>query len=201
MNTSDNYDLKLYEGSDKFNPLTVENVNFESVDEIMYGLDANSIATATELKSGTVHALTRNNPHPRFFSFVATSNYTSGDTFTVDGTQVSALSVSGEALGTGAYVINSTVLCSLVGTVLTVYGVTNVTVADDSNKLGGELPEYYATADDLATVSAVAAGASTIAQAAQTALGGTSFVRCTASEYAAITVKNPNTLYIIVPEA
>lgn len=32
------------------------------------------------------------------------------------------------------------------------------------------------------------------------ALGGISFVTCTAAEYEAITVKDPNTLYIIVPE-
>lgn len=32
------------------------------------------------------------------------------------------------------------------------------------------------------------------------ALGGISLVTCTADEYEALTVKDPNTLYIIVPE-
>lgn len=40
----------------------------------------------------------------------------------------------------------------------------------------------------------------TLADANTAALGGISFVTCTAAEYEAITVKEPNTLYIIVPE-
>lgn len=99
------------------------------------------------------------------FKFTAVSNYTSGDTFTVDGVQVTALLTSGEALGTGAYIIGSEVLCSLKDTLLTVYtqGGT-VKIAEDAEKLGGNLPEYYAKQSDLTQVSNVANSASELSR-------------------------------------
>ena len=58
MNTTTNYGLKLYEGTDLFNPLTVENVNTGDIDTEMKAISDHSVGTATELTTGTVHALT-----------------------------------------------------------------------------------------------------------------------------------------------
>lgn len=162
MQMTDNFDLKLYEGADIFNPLTVENDNMEKIDEQMAKNYAGTVGLATELKNGTVHALTRVDDTP-VFRFVATSNYSSGDTFTVDGLQVSGLLADGRTLADGAYVINSNVLCCLTGTVLTFYVTAgNVELAADSEKLGGELPSFYGTASDVAQARSIAQAASVL---------------------------------------
>lgn len=152
MQNTDYFDLKVYEGTDIFNPLMVENENIEKIDEQMF---LNSIATigqATELKSGTVHALTRENPDAAMFRFVATSKFDRGDTFTVDGIQVTGLTTDGKTLADGAYVINANVLCCLTGSVLTLFVAGGeVSTADNALKLGGELPAFYATASDAQT--------------------------------------------------
>lgn len=198
MNTSTYYDLKLVEGNDKVNPLIVDVPNYEAIDEQMHNNEAASVGVATELASGSAHALTRQTPDAAMFRFVATANYTAGDTFTVDGIQVTALTPSGEALGSGAYVINSNVLCCLVGTVLTIFtsGGT-VTLADDSLKLGGNAPEYYATAQAVSEARDVADASSTIATAARTQLGGYTLKALTQGEYDSLTSKDPATLYFI----
>lgn len=167
MNTSTYYDLNLVEGSDIVNPLTVDVPNYEKIDEVMHDNAVASISTATELLSGTVHSLVRDNDEANVFRFVATANWTTGDTVTVDGVQVTALLPSGEPLATGAYVINANVLCILTGTLLTVLvpGGT-VAKAEDADKLGGELPSYYATSDAVSQASAVAQAASVLANQA-----------------------------------
>lgn len=162
MRNTDNFDLSLYEGTDKFNPLTVENSNIEKIDEQMAKNYAGTVGVATELKSGTVHSLTRSDDTP-VFRFIATSNYAAGDTFTVDGIQVSGLLADGRTLSDGAYVINSNVLCCLTGTVLTFYVTAgSVETADNSLKLGGELPAYYGKASEVAQASSVAQAASVL---------------------------------------
>ena len=165
MTRTTNYDLIVVEGSDKVNLLTQMNPNIEKIDEVMKTNEKSGVQIATELLSGTVHAITRTVPSASMFKFTAVSNYTSGDTFTVDGIQVTALLTSGEALGTGAYIIGSEVLCSLKDTLLTVYtqGGT-VKIAEDSEKLGGNLPEYYAKQSELTNVSNVANAASDLSR-------------------------------------
>lgn len=165
MTRTTNYDLIVVEGSDKVNLLTQMNPNTEKIDEVMKTNEKSGVQVATELFSGTVHAITRTVKSASMFKFTAVSNYTSGDTFTVDGVQVTALLTSGEALGTGAYIIGSEVLCSLKDTLLTVYtqGGT-VKVADDSEKLGGNLPEYYAKQSDLNNVKITADNASLLSR-------------------------------------
>ena len=150
MRYSDNYELNLVEGSDIVNPLVQDVPNYETIDEAMYDNKVHSVGVATELRTGTVHALTRLNEDAAVFRFTATSNYTVGDTFTVDGVQVTALLVDGTHLPDGAYIIGSEVLVTLKGTLMTVYA--NRTTASDSDKLGGELPAYYATASDITTL-------------------------------------------------
>lgn len=161
MQQTDNYELNLPEGSDLVNLLTDYNPNFETIDAEMKGNSIASIGTATELKSGTVHAITRANPDAAMFRFVATADWVAGDTVTVDTVQVTALLPNGEALGSGSYVINSNVLCCLVGTLLTVFVPQGtISTADNALKLGGELPEYYGTASDVQTATNVANAAS-----------------------------------------
>lgn len=159
-----NYNLILVEGTDLVNPLTQVNPNFSDIDGIMHDNQQRAIQLATELKTGTVHALTRGVAAP-VFRFVATSNFEVGDTFTLDGSPVSAYTTDGSALTGGCYTIGQVVLClynSGASTItVLVSGATGV--AADSAKLGGELPSYYATATDLATVSGTATAAATAA--------------------------------------
>lgn len=165
MTRTTNYDLIVVEGSDKVNLLTQMNPNTEKIDEVMKTNEKSGVQIATELLSGTVHAITRTVPSASMFKFTAVSNYTSGDTFTVDGVQVTALLTSGEALGTGAYIIGSEVLCSLKNTLLTVYTQGGIIkLADDSEKLGGKLPEYYAKQSDLTVVKNTADSASSLSR-------------------------------------
>lgn len=161
MQNTDNFNLKLYEGEDLFNPLTVENVNVQAIDTQMKKNENHTVGDATELLSGTVHALTRLTPDTPMLRFTATSKFTAGDTFTVDGVQVSALTVSGEQLPDGAYVIGSEVLAYLKGTLLTFFtSQGTVATAHNALKLGGNTPEYYATTTEVQTAlnTATAAG-------------------------------------------
>lgn len=151
MNTTTNYGLKLYEGTDLFNPLTVENVNTGDIDTAMKAISDHSVGAATELTTGTVHAITRADADRNVFLFVATSNFTAGDTFTLDGNQVSALTPDGQQLATGSYVIGSSVLCALHDTLITVY--VNPAKAKDADMLDGHDSSYYATDSDLDTVA------------------------------------------------
>lgn len=146
MRKSQNFDLNLYEGTDIFNPLTTDVPNYEKIDAQMEKNYNLSVGKATELKTGTVHALTRENADCPMIHFTATSNFTSNDTFTVDGVQVSALLVDGSTLPTNCYIIGSEVICYLKGTLLTFF--LSGSVSKDSEKLGGELPDYYAKQRD-----------------------------------------------------
>ena len=159
-----NYNLILVEGTDLVNPLTQVNPNFNDIDTQMKANEQAAIQLATELKTGTVHGLTRSVAAP-VFRFVATSNFVTGDTFTLDGTPVTAYTTDGSALTDGCFTIGQVVLClynSGASTItVLVSGATGV--AADAAMLGGELPSYYATASDLATVSGTATAAATAA--------------------------------------
>lgn len=148
MRESEHFNLFLAEGSDIVNPLVQDVQNYETIDGQMFKNQNAGVQNATELKNGTVHAITRNVPDAQFITFTATSNYTAGETFTVDGVQVSALTVGGETLPTGAYVINSQVLCVLKGTLLTFYGV-GTEVADNSLALNGHPDTYFGTKEEV----------------------------------------------------
>ena len=148
MNQTTNYELKQYEGSDTFNPLQVDVPNMTTIDTVMHNNELNSIPTATHVLSGTVHALVRSKPDSRFFQFVATADFTFGDTVTVDGIAYTAQTTNGQVLNTDAFVENANVLCCLTGSELTFY-VSSVGTAPDADRLGGELPSYYATQSDM----------------------------------------------------
>ena len=164
MRKSTNYNLNLAEGNDIVNPLVIDVPNYEIIDEELKNNSNSGITTATELLTGSVHTLTRVNKDAPVFRFVATSNYRSGETFTVDGVQVTALMSTGEPLSSGAYVINSNVLCCLTGTLLTVFTcMGGEYTAYDSARLGGKPASDYATNESVNEAVELAHSAADIA--------------------------------------
>lgn len=150
MNYSTNYNLNLAEGTDIVNPLVVDVPNYTAIDTAMAANRDNGIPLATEVVTGTSHAITRTVTSAPVFRFVATGNFTSGDTFTVDGTACTAIYPNGEALEDNAYVVGAVVIASLQATQLTIY--VSKATADDSYKLGGQNASYYATDSDMTAV-------------------------------------------------
>lgn len=175
MQTTEYFNLKLADGTDIVNPLTIDRPNYETIDEVMHNNAVATVGMATELTNGTVHALTRENPETPVFRFVATADAKAGDTYTVDGVQVTALLSNGIPLSDKAYVINANVLCALTGSLLTFFVSSSISTAEDSEKLGGQAPDYYAKTADLTAVATTANNASNIALANQTALSGVKF--------------------------
>lgn len=161
------YNFNKPAGTDLVNPLTDTIPNWDLADAALHGLSEASIGTATEVVALGVHALTRvNNPDAKFFQFIATGDYDSGETFTVDGIAITAAAPDGSALATDCYVTGSVVLCSLNAddTLLTLYVPASASggTAADSERLGGELPAYYSSksyADGIKTTADAAASA------------------------------------------
>ena len=133
MTNTTYYNLNIVEGTDIVNPLTVDNPNYEKIDEAMHNNAVAGVTLATEITNATVHAITRENSDCAVIRFIATSQWKAGDTVTVDGVPVTALLPSGETLPDGAYVINSNVLCILTGTNLTIYAERKK--ADNANEI------------------------------------------------------------------
>ena len=148
MNQTLYYELKKYVGSDTFNPLEVDVPNLDTIDAVMHANELNSVPSATHVLSGTVHAIVRSKPDSAMFRFSATADFTYGDSFTVDGIAYTAQTTSGSQLNTDAFVEGANVLGCLEGNELTLY-VASVGTAPDSDRLGGELPSYYATQADM----------------------------------------------------
>lgn len=147
MNQTTNYNFNVPVGSDIVNPLVQDFPNWESLDTILRNVANTGITTATHTKTGTIHTLTFSETSVPMIRFQATADFNTNDTFTVNGLSVSALTVSGEALPDGAFVIGSMVLCELRDNLLTVY-----TSGTDANTLEGHPASYFATASDLDTV-------------------------------------------------
>lgn len=134
MQTTTNYGFSIAEGSDSVNLLTQLYPNFTSLDGILLPIQNNGTTPATHTKAGTVHQLVRTTTGCSVLRFVATGNYNSGDTFTVDGASVTATSCNGQSLPTGAFVINQSVMAILNGAVLTVLaGGSSISDASDVN--------------------------------------------------------------------
>lgn len=147
------FSLKKPSGDDLYNHLTIDNPNMDAIDTAMYNNQQAAVCTATHTKVGTVHTLARGGGKSPMFRFVATAAFSAGDTFTVDGQAVTAVLPSGGGLTSGAFVVNSNVLCCLVGTALTVYTVAAVDGDIDAATLGGHEPDYFAVASETARKS------------------------------------------------
>lgn len=161
MSSTNNYSLNIPTGSDKVNILTQITPNFEEIDKIMKANEDAGIQVATELFSNKIHALTRTKGNAPAMRFTATSNYTAGDTFTVDGVQVTALAPNGSTLPDNAYVIGCEVFAILKNTSLTVWAGIRAT---DSDKFNGKPASFYATESEVDNAKSLAEGAVAIAQ-------------------------------------
>lgn len=150
MSQTTYYEFNKPIGSDLVNPLVDEFPNWDIADAALHELDGRSVANATEVVSLGVHAISRLNTYTKFIKWIATANYTAGETFTVDGNVVAASTPSGNALVTGAYVTGAVVVACLNAddSAMTIF-VSGDAHATDSDRLGGELPNYYATASDM----------------------------------------------------
>lgn len=120
MALTPNYGFIIPTGSDAVNLLTQCYPNFSSLDSILKPIQESGVTVATDTKVGTVHQLVRTDSSCNMFRFIATGNYASGDTFTVDGASVTATAMDGSSLSNGAFVINQSVVCILNNLVLTV---------------------------------------------------------------------------------
>ena len=141
MQYSTNYNLNLVEGTDIVNPLVIDKPNYITIDAQMKSNEDSGVGTATEIKTGTVHALTRSNGDNNVFRYVATSVCNAGDTFTVDGVNVTALLPTGEALPNNTYTIGCNVLAILTSTELTIF--SGGGTASNAAMLNSQLPSYY----------------------------------------------------------
>lgn len=151
--TTTHFNLKKPTGDDLYNHLTIDNPNMDAIDAQMYSNQQAAICTATHSKVGTVQTLTRQGGKSAMFRFVATAAFADGDTFTVDGQAVTAVLPDGSGLGAGAFVINSNVLCCLVGTQMTVYTVAASAGNIDAATLDGHPASYFAVASETAKKS------------------------------------------------
>lgn len=131
MQYTPHYNLNLPEGSDIVNPLVQDNPNYTAIDTALYNNKLCVVGSATHVKTGTNHAITLADSDINQFKFVATGDYVTGDTFTVDGVTVTPRIADGSSIPNGAFKINSTVLCILDGTILNFIGVGGVADADD----------------------------------------------------------------------
>lgn len=111
MLKTDNYALNIAQGTDTVNPLVMDNPNYQKIDKVMKDNEIRGVGTATELKTGPIHAITVQAQYTTF-KFVATSDFIRGETFTLNGKQVTAYTTNQSPLDTNAYRIGATVLCS-----------------------------------------------------------------------------------------
>ncbi len=129
MSLTPNFGMNIPDATDIVNLLTQCYPNFTLLDGALQSIKETGVTTASETKSGTVHQLVRTDGDCDVLRFTATSNFATGDSFTVDGTPVTGVAVNGASLQTGDFVINSNVLAILNGAVLTLFAGGNVAPA------------------------------------------------------------------------
>ena len=138
------FNLAIYEGSDYFNPLVHENGNAEKIDAQMFKNMKDSAGSASELVSGTSHAITRVSADVPLFHFTATGAWKAGDTMTVNGVAVSVLTPDGKTLPGNAYAIGAEVFGYIRDTRVTILNATGG--GDNAQTLEGHPASYFATA-------------------------------------------------------
>lgn len=134
--TTTNYGLLKPEATDSYNHLIFDNPNMDTIDAALKANSDAAITAATCIKSGTTHTITRVNSDANVMKFTATGDWNTGDTMIIDGVTVSPYLVTGEALKTGAFLINTEVLVALSGVRATVYSnqsEAGSTLFDDTN--------------------------------------------------------------------
>lgn len=160
MQYTPNYNMTIAEGTDVVNPLTQIFPNFSEIDTQMYANKGASIGRATEVKTGTVHSITRSNVASDNICFTATGDWNAGDSMVIDGTPVSVYLSDGTAPETGAYVINSEVFLVVNGsraTLMTsdssVYGTVLASVTADGVKTYSQLYNELFAAINLSDIT------------------------------------------------
>lgn len=159
MTNTTNYQLTKVEGTDLFNPLTQVNPNWDKIDTAMKANQGAGITNATHNKSGTLHALVRAVAGVPVIRFTATGDFRTGDTFTVDGQNVTARLPDGTSLPDYAFRINSNIIAIQAGGVLTI--VTNGASVD--------LDGYMETSDYVGSGATGKVHAAEVADSATTA--------------------------------
>lgn len=119
MQSTSNYSLNLVEGTDIVNIPVQLNPNFQTIDSAMFNNKQSTVGTATEVVTGTSHAIVRNNPDSDIFRFTATGAWTAGDTMSVDGNSVTVHLADGTTPPTGAYIIGAEVLAVINSSLVT----------------------------------------------------------------------------------
>ena len=159
MQYTPHYNLNLPEGTDIVNPLVQDNPNYSAIDTALYDNKLRVVGTATHVKTGTNHAITLADSDINQFKFVATGDYATGDTFTVDGVTVTPRIADGSTIPNGAFKINSTVFCILDGTILNLINISGDVDASEillstGNTVEDELVRgsVEVTADGVSTV-------------------------------------------------
>lgn len=126
-----------------------------SYQQVGTGFGANDVNCACVLecnyaKSGTVHKLTTENTESENIKFFATADFSRGDTFTFNGTIVTAQTTDGQALGTNFFKANAVVECRKRGNIL-YFTSSNKSIIDDSTgvsyRLGMENGTMYIEED------------------------------------------------------
>lgn len=128
MTSTTHYGLNIAEGTDNYNHLTVDNPNYQKIDNQMYANAQAGVPLVTMTLQETTIAITRPSGYEgaNMFRFVSSVNFNQSYTWTVDGTSVTPSMPNGGALPSQAFIIGSMVLCILNGTALTVYTVPTV---------------------------------------------------------------------------
>ena len=145
MLKTDNYELNIAQGTDIVNPLVMDNPNYQKIDKVMKDNEIRGVGTATELKTGSIHAITVPAQYTTF-KFVATSDFIAGETFMLNGKQVTGYTTNQRPLATNAYRIGATVLCSYIDrtSTITLYTIAPAGKAEDSEQLDGHPASYFA---------------------------------------------------------
>ena len=121
MQTTSNYGYNLVESTDTCNVPVQLSPNFTNIDTDLKAVSDRALGDAVDTFSSNVHALVRSDADRNMFFFIAPADYVSGDTFTLDGVSINAVDAAGNSLEDNAFRINSTVLCIVYGTRLTLY--------------------------------------------------------------------------------
>lgn len=190
MSTTTNFGIVLAEGTDTFAPLTFNNNAFTLIDQIMKANQDAGITTAVATLENNILTIIRSKSTVRFFSFVATADYSPSNVVTVDGVQVSVRLADGTIPRAGAWVTNQLVLCVLTGTIMNVISasasVAPITVGDLTD---------LETTDKSSLVNAINELAETIAQASADAWK----IDQTSETFSSISIADNATQAFVIP--
>lgn len=156
MQNSTYYNLKLVEGTDIVNPLTVDKPNYETIDGVMHLNSTKSVGTSTEVVTSGVHAITRSNTDCDVFRYTAVDDWGTNDTMTIDGQSVSVYLPNGTRPTANCYVTNTEVLAIKNGNRVTLYCQTlaELTAGDvsyDNSSSGFTATNVQAGIDEVST--------------------------------------------------